>query len=196
MKNSGIYVNMAQKGPDSNQSSTVTTVGRTIILMGTISEGTVGDFFEHLENLTKGKGGRAPIKIKICSGGGDVSPGFAIYDILRSIPNEIIMEGYGEVSSIAALIYLAGDIRLISKECRWMAHRGDVDFGKNELGTMINLVKEAEYNDIRYVTIIAERTGQPLIVIQKMVQNETFIDAQQCINLGIAHHIIKDKNED
>lgn len=80
----------------------------------------------------------APIYIMICSQGGSVTDMFAMYDAIRSCENEIITIGIGEVCSAAGLLLLAGDKRLASRNCLFMAHQ--VSGGYNE-GEDLSVVK-------------------------------------------------------
>jgi ATP-dependent Clp endopeptidase proteolytic subunit ClpP len=93
---------------------------RIIYIFDDIDEGvaeTVIMSLSHL-SLTEGK-----ITIMINSEGGSVPDMFAIYDAIRACPNDITTIGIGEVCSAAGLLFVAGDKRLASKNCLFMAHQ-------------------------------------------------------------------------
>jgi ATP-dependent Clp protease protease subunit len=78
-------------------------------------------------SLTEGK-----ITIMINSQGGSVSDMFAIYDAMRACNNEIVTVGIGEVCSAAGLLLVAGDKRLASKNCLFMAHQVSGGYNADE----------------------------------------------------------------
>lgn len=170
--------------------STVATVGRCIIFTGPIDTSVVGEFLEQLYRLAETD---EPIRIKLMSPGGEVGSGFAMYDAIRGLPIEVITEAYGEVSSMAALVFLAGDRRYVAPECRWMAHRGTIDLGEKEIQTALNRAKEAMVVDERYTMLISERAKMGYDLAKDLVFRECFLDAKSCVQYGIAHEILGNK---
>lgn len=71
-----------------------------------------GDFFSEgfsLKSLREQVGtSEEPLNIYINSGGGDVIEGFAIYDYLMALPNEVNTIGQGIVGSIATVLFQSG----------------------------------------------------------------------------------------
>ena len=65
--------------------------------------------------LTNNKEGRMSFLSTLNSMGGDVFEGYAIHDILKASGKKITTQAEGLVASIATVIYLAGDIRLITE---------------------------------------------------------------------------------
>lgn len=76
------------------------------------------------EQLSKASG--KPVRVRINSIGGDVDTGFAIYHELRRYAkkNKVKIETFGEanVSSIATVIFLAGDSRILTESTSPFVH--------------------------------------------------------------------------
>jgi ATP-dependent protease ClpP protease subunit len=76
------------------------------------------------EQLSKASG--KPVRVRINSIGGDVDTGFAIYHELRRYAkkNKVEIETFGEanVSSIATVIFLAGDSRILTESTSPFVH--------------------------------------------------------------------------
>lgn len=76
---------------------------------------------------------RATINIVCHSFGGDVYAALAIYDMMQSIPNKIVMTAYGTCMSAATIVMQGADVRCLSRNSRFMIHDGFVSFnGKND----------------------------------------------------------------
>ena len=64
------------------------------------------------------------IEVGLASPGGDAVAGLAIYHMLRNYPHKVRTYAEGQVSSAAALVFLAGDRREMPEEgsATWMMH--------------------------------------------------------------------------
>ena len=102
-------------------------VSRTIYIFDDIDETMSENVVMGLAFLSKTPG---PITIMINSQGGSVNDMFAIYDAMQACKCEITTVGIGEVCSAAGLLLVAGDKRLASPTCMFMAH--NVHGGTNE----------------------------------------------------------------
>lgn len=129
---------------------------RTIYIFDEIDDDLSEDVVKSLAYLS---GTEGKIHIMINSQGGSVSDMFAVYDAMRACPNEIITIGLGEVCSAAALLLVAGDKRLASKNCLFMAHqtRGGVDPVEN-LSTVKAQLAATEVIWDRWAACMAEHT--------------------------------------
>lgn len=68
-------------------------------------------------------GGVKSIHLLIQSTGGLVAEGVALYNYLRNLPIHLSTYNAGSVSSIAVLVYLAGQTRKASETANFMIHR-------------------------------------------------------------------------
>lgn len=136
---------------------------------------------------------KTEIDIFLCSSGGEEDVGFAIFDAIRGIPNRVNIFGYGQVSSIAALIFQAGTSRYLSPNTVFMIHNGSVvindtvDFDKIE--DLSNFYKE---NNRRYYEAIATRTGRNVKEIEKLCRDEKFFSSNDAVKNGFADGICKE----
>ena len=103
--------------------------GRILYLFGDIDETMAENIIMGLSYLSKSEG---PITLMINSQGGSVSDMFAIYDSMLACPNDITTIGIGEVCSAAGLLLVAGDTRLASRNCLFMAHQVSGGYNADE----------------------------------------------------------------
>ncbi len=94
-------------------------VDRIIYIFDDIDETMAENVVMGLQFLSKTPGS---ITMMINSQGGSVNDMFAIYDAMQACENEITTIGIGEVCSAAGLLLVAGDKRLASPTCVFMAH--------------------------------------------------------------------------
>lgn len=73
------------------------------------------------------------IVIIIDSNGGEITYGFAIYDILMALNIEITTIAIGKCRSIATVIFAAGDKRLITNNCYFLIHGASVNIDRAKL---------------------------------------------------------------
>jgi ATP-dependent Clp protease protease subunit len=132
------------------------------------------------------------IKLVICSPGGEENVGYAIYDTLVGLPNFVITEGYGEVSSIAALIFQAGDLRQLSPNSVYMMHNGIIEVQSNviEVDKIKKMSETISLNNLKYTQAISTRSGVKLEQIEEWCKNEVFFNAKDALGWGLADKII------
>lgn len=166
---------------------------RTIYLVGEVEHSMLHRFMSALEVLDSSKG---PIRVVLSTPGGSEPDGYAIYDMLRLARNPVLIECYGWVQSIGALILQAGDLRLLSPECRLMVHNGSLDFGQAiNTDTLIAISKEIEFNNKRYVDVLASRSTLPISKIRELVNAETYMSALESVQNGFADGILSVQKE-
>lgn len=73
------------------------------------------------------------IVIIIDSNGGEITYGFAIYDILMALDIEITTIAIGKCRSIATVIFAAGKKRLITNNCYFLIHGASVNIDRAKL---------------------------------------------------------------
>ena len=78
---------------------------RVILIDDTITSQTAVDFYKSVRFLAKSD---EPIKVVICSGGGEVIAGQAIYDLMQGVKNEVHTYCIGRAASMAAVLLAAG----------------------------------------------------------------------------------------
>ena len=125
------------------------------------------------------------LRIHIRSEGGDVSEGLGIYDILRSTDKKIITVAEGIVASIASIIFLAGEEREIMQNAQVMIHN-PWTFGQGNASELEMQAGNLRSIERRLASIYSERTGTDQNTIIDLMANETYIDAEQAIEMKFA----------
>jgi ATP-dependent Clp protease protease subunit len=137
-----------------------------------------------------------PIRVFINSPGGDVDAGFAIYDMVRFIKNEVYMIGMGLIASAATLVLLAvpAEHRLALPNSSYLIHQ---PMSRMEgVATDIEIyTKQLERTRDRLNTIISEQTSQPIDVVKKDTDRDYWLDAQEALSYGLISKIIQNRGE-
>lgn len=130
-----------------------------------------------------------PICIIMNSPGGSVYDGLAIYDAIKETKCPVVIKCYGWCMSMATWILQAATARLVSPNCTLMVHVGSDGFS-GHTNDFIRWGKEAErLNKLMFETY-AERSGKPPKYWEKVCANDTFMTAQEAVNVGLADRII------
>jgi ATP-dependent protease ClpP protease subunit len=132
--------------------------------------------------------GTDPIAVKIHSEGGSVFEGFAIHDAFASYqgPKSLAIES--SAFSIASFIACAFDDVEISSNGYMMLHNpyaqvegDDEDFARQS--EMLGKLKTS------MVSAYASRSGKSEDEIKAILKNETYLNAQQAVEMGLAKRI-------
>lgn len=132
------------------------------------------------------------IQIYINSPGGSVSDGLAIYDTIRHIKNDVSTVGIGLQASMGAFLLSSGTKgkRFILPHAKVMIHQpssgtqgtvSDMEISLKESLRIKQLLNE----------IMAKNTGQKLSKIEKDVDRDYWMTAEEAVKYGIADKIIK-----
>lgn len=145
---------------------------------------TAADFARELEAL----GAPEVLRVSISSDGGDIATGYAIFNMLSRHTARKVMRVDGLAASMASVILMAGDERIVAKNAMVMIHNpwghaiGEADqiisFGE-ALGKMRDAIIES----------YADTTGLPAKKIAAMMDRETWLDAKEALQLGFATRI-------
>ena len=136
------------------------------------------------------------ITLFMCSGGGRVSSAFAIYEFVRHLLRPKLQTvALGRIASIAPLLYLMGDHRVITPETTlWFHHLSQSVGEKVQIDTLDaeRMQKQLLIDEGKYFRMIEERTGGKTSKKQAklILRNERTLDAEQAIKLGFAHEIV------
>jgi len=169
---------------------------RTVWIIGALDEMKAYQYLPGLRLLDETPG---LIHVMIMTPGGAEAGGFAIYDTLRTMKNEVWTYGFGEVCSIGALIFQAGSKRFMSHNCELMMHNGTVNLGKDEdvdTDTIEELAKEAVRNNARYHRAIALRCGIPQRVVSDWCRVERYFGAHEARENKLVDEVLKEKGRE
>src|SRR5665213_2763415 len=103
-------------------------------------------------------GGNSKVKIRLMSTGGDAEVGLAFYDRIRLSPLNITITAYGLVGSAAALIFLAGDVRVMTpNSCLYVHEESGGDIDGQPVSNAKRAVQRLQDIDNQYNELMASR---------------------------------------
>lgn len=129
------------------------------------------------------------LTVHINTVGGDVSEGFAMYDVLKNSSKKVITVVEGLCASIGSVIFLAGEERQMTANSELMIHNpwagamGDAD----ELQVMADQLKETESNLIDFY---AKHTKQKKATLDGWMKEEKWMKPEEAISLGFATSVV------
>lgn len=134
------------------------------------------------------------ITVNINSMGGSVAEGLAIYNQLTQHPAKITTVANGFACSIASLIFMAGDTRIMTNASLLMVHNA----WTMTVGNANELRKQAD--DLEKITqasinVYMEKTGLDESTVKELLDNETWLDANEALELGFVTEIANEKDE-
>ena len=132
------------------------------------------------------------IQFYINSPGGVITSGFAIYDTMQYIKCDVSTICIGMAASMGSFLLAAGakGKRLALPNAEIMIHQPSG--GAQGQATDINIAAQhiLRTRD-RLNRIYAERTGQPLEVIQRDTERDNFMTAQEALEYGLIDKVIE-----
>jgi len=134
------------------------------------------------------------ISMYINSPGGSIHAGLAIIDTMQHIKNDISTVGVGLAASMAAVILSCGTKgkRQVLPNAEVMIHQpiggtegqaADIEISAKHIIKMRGLLNK----------ILAKNTGQPLNKIEKDVDRDFFMDADEAKKYGIVDQVLSGK---
>jgi len=135
-----------------------------------------------------------PISIYINSPGGSVTAGLAIYDTMQHIKSEVVTICVGLAASMGSFLLAAGSPgkRLALPNSRIMIHQpsggtrgqaSDIEIEAKEIIRVRQQLNE----------IYATRTGQTLDKIEKDMDRDFFMSAQEALEYGLIDQVIEER---
>lgn len=138
--------------------------------------------------------GATELRIHISSEGGSNDQAFAAYHFLRSLPVPITMHCIGIVESMAVLMYLAGEKRIIVPHGKIKVHPMHWAFGAGTVDhdRLAEYVDSLDFDAKRYADIFDERTKgarQKVNVRAHLAGKAKLLDSSAAVASGIATSI-------
>jgi ATP-dependent Clp protease protease subunit len=135
---------------------------------------------------------KKPVTLNIFSPGGSIFHGFVLYDTLRGLARKghvITTVARGYAASMASIIFLAGDVRVVGEETHLMFHA----LSTMVAGSLHEIEDEAEFCkrlNARLDKIIVDRTKiSAKMLKQHSHKKDWWVPADECLKLGVAHAI-------
>ena len=169
-------------------------VERIIFLNGVVEDGMSSLITAQLLFL-ESEDPKREIQMYINSPGGVVSAGLAIYDTMQYIRSPVSTVCIGQAASMGSLLLCAGEkgMRICLPNARVMVHQPSGGFQ----GKASDIERHAE--DIiktkrQLNEIYVKHTGQPYEVIERTLDRDYFMSAEEAKNFGIIDKVF-DKRE-
>ncbi len=140
--------------------------------------------------------GGGDVRVLISSDGGDVTEGVALGSMLEMYPGKVETLGVGLVASIATVPLMSGDVVKMTKNSFLMIHSpwgGAVGTADDMRNTADTLEKMDDMLVDFYVDNIKKRNkaeGNTSLRVKRMMQAETWLTAQQALDLGFIDEVI------
>lgn len=161
---------------------------RVIVLCpaGDIDGQVVEKFLEQFTILDAEDG---PIKVIICSDGGWVAGGIAIYEAIRTARNHVTTVGMGTVGSIAVLCLQAGDKRVLTENTVVFLHEISVHF-EGDVTSARGVVAETERLFKQYCDLVARESNVDANFISGLCKAETHLTATEALGAGLIDEVL------
>ena len=162
---------------------------RTVYLFGDVTEERAAVLCPALQVLD----GPEPITLQIFSGGGQATVGLAIYDCVRAMTAPVTTMGFGEVMSAAALIFQAGDRRVLRPNTSLLFH--DVyGFHQGDQRLTVADATRARREIVslgkRCRDILQARSGLSAAAVKRICAAEREMWPEEAVRLGLADEVI------
>lgn len=166
---------------------------REIFLVDEVNDASSNELIKQLLYLER-RDNTAQITLYINSPGGNVISGLAVYDCMRLMKSPVKTVCIGSAASMGAILFLAGDEREMLPHTRLMIH--DPSFGRLDVSGKKPHELQQEVDSLSKVKetlaqIISEKTGKPLEEIYKVTANDTYFDAKEAMEFGLATAVCK-----
>ena len=137
-----------------------------------------------------------PVYVYIDSPGGDVTAGFAIYDMIRFVKCPVVLIGNGLIASAAALILLAvpQNMRVGLPNSEYLIHQPLS--GMRGTATDIQIhTANVKKTKAKINKIISEATGKDLKKVEADTDRDYWLDADEALEYGLISKIISNRDE-
>ena len=166
---------------------------RKLFLLGDVtSESATGLIKQvmYLQSLDR----KEEITLYIDSGGGNVISGLSLFDVLKSLKVPLKTVCIGQAASMAGILFLAGEKRIMLPHSRLMLH--DPSYSHSSIdGLKAHEIKEmvTDLDKVgeELVMIIAEATGHSFDEIKEVTCKDTYFSAVQALAFNLATDITR-----
>jgi len=132
-----------------------------------------------------------PITVYVCSPGGHVDSGFAIYDIMKFIQSPVTTIGVGWVASIAVPIMMGApkERRWALPNTRFLIHQPSGGAGGQAADIRIEAQEILKIRE-RINRLLSAETGHPMEKIAKDSDRNFWMSAEEALEYGLIGEII------
>jgi ATP-dependent Clp protease, protease subunit len=172
---------------------------RTIEWLGGVNYENLGEKLSHIKELMR-ENPDEEIHLLVSSYGGATGIGMSFYDAVKTwLKPRMYTIGSGDVDSSGIIVFLAGSKRFLTPNTTMLLHLGGRTFERDKRFStldMQNVLKEDQLKDLQYASVISDATGgkfTPEKILKLMAKN-TVLTAEEAVNMGLAHKILRGDN--
>ena len=163
---------------------------REVECIGEITEDSVAALILQLRYLHR-EAPEQEITMYINSPGGEVSIGLALYDVMKAIQCPIRTVCVGTAASMAAILFLSGDKRDMLAHSKVMIHDPLIPGGIGGSALKVDAVARNLMQTRQTIAdIISRHTGKSLEDVLAKTASDSYFDAEQAVEWGLADRII------
>lgn len=186
------YVIQSQEGKDYKYDIFSLLLKDRIIFLNGVIDDSISDSIIaqllYLNSLDNEK----EISLYINSPGGSVTSGLAIYDTIRFIKAPVHTIAMGLAASMASLLLASGDTRSLLPHTKVMIHQPLISEGIGGKETDISILAKDLTSTRKTISeILSKHTGKSIKRIEKDIENDRYMSAEEAIMYGIADNIIE-----
>ena len=169
---------------------------RKVFLVGEVNDESCNDLIKELMYL-ESEDNTLPITLFINSPGGSVTSGLGVYDTIRLMKSPVRAVVTGIAASMGSIILLGceKENRLLLPSSRIMIHDcswGNRNFGGYKPHEIEQELNQLKHTNERLISIIAERCGKTTEEVSDVTMRDSYFDAKEAIEFGLASAIIDD----
>lgn len=168
---------------------------RIIFLTGPVEDGMASLITAQLLFL-ESENPKKEIYMYINSPGGVVTAGMAIYDTMQYIKSPVCTVCIGQAASMGSLLLCAGekDMRIALPNARVMVHQPSGGF-RGQASDIQRHANDIQQLKKRLNEIYVQHTGQKYAVVEKTLDRDFFMTAQEAMDFGIVDHVYTKRDE-
>ena len=128
--------------------------------------------------------------VRINSYGGEVAQGLGIYNLLKSFKGRVTTANDGFACSAASVIFMAGEKRVMPRSSLLMIHNAaTIAYGdSNDFKKMADTLEKVTQPSVEVYKAVSKLSE---VEIKKMMDDETWISADEALEYGFATHVIE-----
>lgn len=151
-----------------------------------ISSGSSGVASEDVVRFVNENRAAPDMEVRINSAGGNSLEGIAIFEALRNFRGRLTTVNEGLAGSAAALIFTAGDRRLMASGSQFAIHDAYMPSCSGNADVLRRVIDSLEAMSQKYAELMAIRIGRPVDYVRSKMKADTWYDVDSAIREGFA----------
>lgn len=161
---------------------------RNVYLMEDITPGLAHETCQTLHWLDRRS--RAPVRVWISTAGGEIFAGLAIHDAIAQMRSPTMTIAIGWTASMGAVIFQAGQTRLMAPNAFMMIHEPSTVFAEGSTSKIQDEAQLLRRLQNRSLDILGNRSNLKRKEIEEMLtRKDAWLDAAEAVKFGLADGI-------